>query len=146
MHGPINIRSSAYSPKFRATVLYIKNNIYFTDYVELLTWHMFERLLEYGTYRIPRVVSEWGPLSVVGIWTDIAKGIEISVGFPQKLQATVMTLLLCFSAEYMFRLEKKLRDTDCPESRSDRLSSWERPTVLIGPEVRLSENRQHMHV
>ena len=107
---------------------------------------MFERLLEHGTYRIPRVVSEGAPLSTVGIPTDMAQGIEISVGFPQKLQATVMTLPLCFSAKYTSRLEKKLRDTDCPESRSDRLSSWERPNVLIGPEVRLSENRQHVHV
>jgi len=47
-----------------------------------------------------------------------------------------MTLLLCFSTKYTFRLEKKLRDTDCFESRSDRLSSWERPHVFIGPEVR----------
>jgi hypothetical protein len=71
-----------------------------------------------------------------GIRTDIAQGIEISVGFPQNLQATVMTLPLCFSTKYTFRLEKKLKDTDCPESRSDRLSSWEGPHVLIEPEVR----------
>jgi len=109
-------------------------------------WHMFGRLLEYGTYRIPRVVNEWAPLSMVGIRTDMAQGIEISVGFPQKFQATVMALPLCFSFQYTSSLEKKLRDTDCPESRSDRLSSWERPNVLIGPEVRLSENRQHVHV
>jgi hypothetical protein len=48
---------SAHSPTFRATVLYIKN-IYFAGYVEPFTWHMLERLLEYGTYRTPRVVSE----------------------------------------------------------------------------------------
>ena len=107
---------------------------------------MFERLLEYGTYPTPRVVSEWAPLSVVGIRTDMAQGIEISVGVPQKFQATVMGLPLCFSTKYTSRLEKKLRDTDCTESRSDRLSSWERSSVLIGPEVRLSENRQHTHV
>jgi hypothetical protein len=97
---------------------------------------MFEQLLQYGTYRTPRVVSEWAPLSMVGIRKDVSQGIEISVGFPQNLQATVMTLLLCFSTKYTFRLGKKLRNIDCSESRSDRLSTRERPHVLIGPEVR----------
>jgi hypothetical protein len=124
-------KSSAHSPKFRTTVLYIKNNSYFTGYVELFTWHMFERLFIYRTYRTPRVVSEWTPLSMVGIRTDNAQGKEISVAFPQNLQANVMTVPLCFTTKYTFRLKKKLRDTDCSESRSDCLSSSERPNVPL---------------
>jgi hypothetical protein len=102
----VSKKFSAHSPTFRATLPYIKNDIYFTGYVDIFMWHMFARLLEYGTYRTPRVVSGWAPLSMQGIQTDIAQGIEISVGFPQNLQATVMTLPLCFSTKYTFRLEK----------------------------------------
>ena len=93
--------------------------------MELCTWHIFDRLLEYGTYRTPRAVSDWIPLSMEGIRTNNVRGIDISVGFPQKFQSTLKTLPLCFSTKYTIKLEKKLKDTECSESRSDRLFSWE---------------------
>jgi hypothetical protein len=51
---------------------------------------MLNRLLKYGTYRTPRVVSEWAALAMEGIQTVIAQSVEISLDFPQDLQATVM--------------------------------------------------------